>query len=49
VKLDYAFIKPEDLEAKITPDEAEIKAAYEKNRSVTRFLKSGSSATAWSI
>jgi peptidyl-prolyl cis-trans isomerase D len=33
VKLDYAFIKPEDLEAKITSDEAEIKAAYEKNRS----------------
>jgi peptidyl-prolyl cis-trans isomerase D len=33
VKLEYAFIKPEDLEAKITPDEAEIKAAYEKNRS----------------
>jgi len=33
VKLDYAFIKPEDLETKITPDEAEIKAAYEKNRS----------------
>ncbi len=33
VKLDYAFIKPEDLEAKITPDEGEIKAAYEKNRS----------------
>jgi len=33
VKLDYAFIKPEDLEGKITPDEAEIKAAYEKNRS----------------
>jgi peptidyl-prolyl cis-trans isomerase D len=33
VKLDYAFIKPEDLEAKITPDEAEIKAAYEKSRS----------------
>src|SRR6202045_3196860 len=33
VKIDYAFIKPEDLEAKITPDEAEIKAAYEKNRS----------------
>src|SRR5467141_4990876 len=32
VKLDYAFIKPEDLEAKITPDEAEIKATYEKNR-----------------
>src|SRR6202521_1993403 len=33
VKLDYAFIKPEDLEAKIPPDEGEIKAAYEKNRS----------------
>ena len=33
VKLDYVFIKPEDLEAKITPDEAEIKADYEKNRS----------------
>jgi peptidyl-prolyl cis-trans isomerase D len=33
VKLDYAFIKPEDLEAKITPDEAEIKTAYERNRS----------------
>src|ERR1700737_2649708 len=33
VKLDYAFIKPEDLEAKISPNEAEIKAAYEKNKS----------------
>ena len=33
VKLDYAFIKPEDLEAKITPEESEIKAAYEKNKS----------------
>jgi peptidyl-prolyl cis-trans isomerase D len=33
VKLDYAMIKPEDLEAKITPDEAEIKATYEKNKS----------------
>ena len=32
VKLDYALIKPEDLEAKITPDEAEIKASYEKNK-----------------
>jgi peptidyl-prolyl cis-trans isomerase D len=32
VKLDYAFIKPEDLAAKITPDEAEIKAFYEKNK-----------------
>jgi peptidyl-prolyl cis-trans isomerase D len=32
VKLDYSFIKPEDLESKITVDEAEIKAAYEKNK-----------------
>jgi peptidyl-prolyl cis-trans isomerase D len=32
VKLDYALIKPEDLQSKITPDEAEIKAAYEKNK-----------------
>src|SRR6266481_1902543 len=33
VKLDYVLIKPEDLEAKINPDEAEIKAAYEKRKS----------------
>jgi peptidyl-prolyl cis-trans isomerase D len=33
VKLDYVLIKPEELEARITPDEAEIKAAYEKNKS----------------
>jgi len=33
VKLDYALIKPEDLEAKIIPDESEIKVYYEKNRS----------------
>ncbi|MGH9743966.1 MAG: peptidylprolyl isomerase [Candidatus Acidiferrum sp.] len=32
VKLDYAFIKPEDLQAKITLSDAEIKAAYEKNK-----------------
>jgi peptidyl-prolyl cis-trans isomerase D len=32
LKLDYALIKPEDLEAKVTPDEAEIKAAYEKRK-----------------
>ncbi len=32
VKLDYALIKPEDLEAKITPSDAEIKAQYEKNK-----------------
>ena len=32
VKLDYAFIKPEDLQAKITLDDAEIKAAFEKNK-----------------
>jgi peptidyl-prolyl cis-trans isomerase D len=33
VKLDYALVKPEDLEAKITPSDAEIKAEYEKNKS----------------
>jgi peptidyl-prolyl cis-trans isomerase D len=32
VKLDYALIKPEELEAKITPADAEIKAEYEKNK-----------------
>jgi peptidyl-prolyl cis-trans isomerase D len=32
IKLDYALIKPEDLAARINPDEAEIKAAYEKNK-----------------
>jgi peptidyl-prolyl cis-trans isomerase D len=32
VKLDYAFIKPDDLFAKITVDDAEVKAAYEKNK-----------------
>jgi peptidyl-prolyl cis-trans isomerase D len=32
VKLDYAFIKPEDLQAKMTLDDAAIKAAYEKNK-----------------
>jgi peptidyl-prolyl cis-trans isomerase D len=33
VKLDYVLIKAEDLEAKINPDEAEIKAAYDKDKS----------------
>lgn len=32
IKLDYVLIKPEDLEAKVTPTDAEIKAEYEKNR-----------------
>ncbi|HVH70509.1 MAG TPA: peptidylprolyl isomerase, partial [Candidatus Dormibacteraeota bacterium] len=32
VKLDYALIKPEDLEGKIAPSDAEIKAEYEKNK-----------------
>jgi peptidyl-prolyl cis-trans isomerase D len=32
VKLDYAMIKPEDLEGRVSPDEAEIHAAYEKNK-----------------
>jgi peptidyl-prolyl cis-trans isomerase D len=33
IKLDYVLIKPEDLAAKITPDQAEIQAVYEKNKS----------------
>lgn len=32
VKLDYVFIKPEDLQAKLNPTDAEIKASYEKNK-----------------
>jgi len=32
VKLDYALVKPEDLEGKIAPSDAEIKAVYEKNK-----------------
>jgi peptidyl-prolyl cis-trans isomerase D len=32
IKLDYVLIKPEDLESKITPDDAEIKSSYEKKR-----------------
>lgn len=32
VKLDYVLIKPEDLEAKITPDENEIQSYYEQNK-----------------
>ncbi|HXY25792.1 MAG TPA: peptidyl-prolyl cis-trans isomerase [Candidatus Acidoferrum sp.] len=32
VKLDYVLIKPEDLEAKITPSDSEIKDYYEKNK-----------------
>jgi len=32
VKLDFALIKPEDLEAKISPSDGEIRAAYEKNK-----------------
>jgi peptidyl-prolyl cis-trans isomerase D len=32
VKLDYVLIKPEDLEGKITPSDAEIKAYYDQNR-----------------
>jgi peptidyl-prolyl cis-trans isomerase D len=32
VKLDYALIRPEDLESKIMLDDAEIKAAYGKNK-----------------
>jgi peptidyl-prolyl cis-trans isomerase D len=32
VKLDYALVKPEDVEAKVNPDDAELKAFYEKNK-----------------
>jgi peptidyl-prolyl cis-trans isomerase D len=32
VKLDYVVVKPDELETKITPDEAEIRASYEKNK-----------------
>jgi peptidyl-prolyl cis-trans isomerase D len=32
IKLAYAFIKPEDLEAQLSPDEAAVKAAYEQNK-----------------
>jgi peptidyl-prolyl cis-trans isomerase D len=32
VKLDYALIKPEDLEGKINPSDSDISTAYEKNK-----------------
>jgi peptidyl-prolyl cis-trans isomerase D len=32
VKLEYVVVKPDELEAKIIPDEAEIRASYEKNK-----------------
>lgn len=32
VKLDYVFIKPDDLQAKISLDDAEIKSYFEKNK-----------------
>lgn len=32
VKLDYAYIKPEDLQSKISVSDAEVKDAYEKNK-----------------
>lgn len=32
VKLDYTLIKPDDLQAKIVPTDAEIKTEYEKNK-----------------
>jgi len=32
IKLDYALAKPEELEAKITPDEAEVKAYFDQNK-----------------
>ena len=33
VKLDYVYIKPEELAAKINPDENEIKSYFEQNKS----------------
>jgi peptidyl-prolyl cis-trans isomerase D len=33
IKLSYAVIKPEELAAKITPSDVEIRAAFDKNRS----------------
>jgi peptidyl-prolyl cis-trans isomerase D len=39
VKLDYALIKPEDLESKISPDEAEIKTYFDKNRAKYQVLE----------
>jgi peptidyl-prolyl cis-trans isomerase D len=33
VKLDYTLVKPEDLESKITLDDAAVKVYYEKNKS----------------
>jgi peptidyl-prolyl cis-trans isomerase D len=32
IKLNYVLLKPEDLAAKITPDEGEIKSTYERNK-----------------
>jgi peptidyl-prolyl cis-trans isomerase D len=32
IKVDYALIKPEDLAAKVTPTEDEIRVSYDKNR-----------------
>jgi peptidyl-prolyl cis-trans isomerase D len=32
IKLDYVLIKPEDLAAKITPDDAQIKAYFDQNK-----------------
>jgi peptidyl-prolyl cis-trans isomerase D len=32
IKLDYVLIKPEDLAAKLSPSDADIKAEYEKNK-----------------
>jgi peptidyl-prolyl cis-trans isomerase D len=33
IKVDYVLVKPEELAAKITPSDADSKAAYEKNKS----------------
>lgn len=39
VKLDYVLVKPDDLEAKVTASDAEIKTIYEKNKSKYQVLE----------
>ncbi len=39
IKLDYVVIRPEELAAKVTPSDADIKAAYEKNKSKYQVLE----------
>jgi len=48
VKLDYALVKPEDLEAKITPTDSEIKDAYDKRKSQYMIPEKRSVEYGWS-